>query len=806
MFSRPLSFRHNTPTNSSRTRVRLAVEYLEDRSVPAALSVSDVTVREGPTATGILDPAGAAAVGLNSLRTLSFDTNPADAHYGDLFVAGSVSNSVARFDWATQTYQPFVTPGSGGLIQPSRVAIGPDGNVYVNGLDQQNNLTQAIFRYDGTTGAPLPAPGRPGAVYVEDDPSTLTIDESGGLGNASWGNGFLFGPDGNLYSGCGKPTSHQVLRFQGPNGTSPGAFVDVFVNITNIASGPNSLVFGPDGALYANGGGVSSDLIDRFDGSTGAPIGDGVFVAPRSGGLSNSRQFVIDPLGVYLYVVNSNAGQVLRFQGPSASDPGAFVDTYITQGQSGLAFSIGLALDPAGNLYVGERDLNRITRFAPNSQATFTVTLNAPSSSPVSVNYATANGTAVAGTDYTAMSGTITFAPGVTTQTVTVPITATLAGGPTKVFTLNLSSASGATIADGQGSGSILNRATKFFVADGSTPKTYQYGSGGTSEEVNALSTSNNTAPRGAASTAAGDKVWVVDANKTVFMYDAHGVLLGSWAAGSLASNAAVEGISVWGSDVWLVDAKQDKVFKYTGAASRLSGSQSATSSFALNGSNTSPMDLVTDGTSIWVVNDSGTDKVFKYTVAGSLLGSWAMTGGGGSPTGITLDPSGASPDLWVVDNATDKVYRYAAARGLTSGSQTAAATFALNPADANPQGIADPPPLGAQPDLAASPRAQGVGQTPTASPETLLSLVSWPSADALMAMSGWAGAAGTGSRPVTIAPITKTSLDGGLRITSDAAADTNWKNGGRLLGTNTMKGLAFADADLEDLAFVAPR
>ena len=62
-------------------RSRLTVEALEPRDVPSALSVSDVAVREGPTATGVLDPTGAAAIGLSQFRNLTFDTNPADVHY-----------------------------------------------------------------------------------------------------------------------------------------------------------------------------------------------------------------------------------------------------------------------------------------------------------------------------------------------------------------------------------------------------------------------------------------------------------------------------------------------------------------------------------------------------------------------------------------------------------------------------------------------------------------------------------------------------------------------------------------------------
>src|SRR5579864_406553 len=72
--------------------------------------------------------------------------------------------------------------------------------------------------------------------------------------------------------------------------------------------------------------------------------------------------------------------------------------------------------------------------------------------------------------------------------------------------------------------------------------------------------------------------------------------------------------------------------------------------------------------------------------------GSWAIDPAESHPTGITVNPNNVS-DIWVVDNGTDKVYQYLGAARRTSGSQNAGATFALNPYDTNPQGIADPPP-----------------------------------------------------------------------------------------------------------------
>ena len=76
----------------------------------------------------------------------------------------------------------------------------------------------------------------------------------------------------------------------------------------------------------------------------------------------------------------------------------------------------------------------------------------------------------------------------------------------------------------------------------------------------------------GAASTAAGDKVWVADANKYVYVYNTSGGLLGSWSAGMIQGKVDVQGIATNGTDIWIVDAKSDKVFKYAGAATRPDG------------------------------------------------------------------------------------------------------------------------------------------------------------------------------------------------------------------------------------------
>ena len=89
--------------------------------------------------------------------------------------------------------------------------------------------------------------------------------------------------------------------------------------------------------------------------------------------------------------------------------------------------------------------------------AEFRVTLSAGSTETVTVAYATADGTAVAGDDYTDTSGTLRFAPGETAKTIQVPTLEDDAVEETETFTVNLSSPSGATIEDGTATGTITD-------------------------------------------------------------------------------------------------------------------------------------------------------------------------------------------------------------------------------------------------------------------------------------------------------------------------------------------------------------
>ena len=90
-------------------------------------------------------------------------------------------------------------------------------------------------------------------------------------------------------------------------------------------------------------------------------------------------------------------------------------------------------------------------------------------------------------------------------------------------------------------------------------------------------------------------------ASITVYVYDAvAATLLGSWAATSVNNP---EDIATDGTDIWILDRSDDKAYRFAGAASRRSGSQSAVSSFDLHSQNGDAYGLATDGTKFWVVD-----------------------------------------------------------------------------------------------------------------------------------------------------------------------------------------------------------
>jgi outer membrane protein assembly factor BamB len=210
-----------------------------------------------------------------------------------------------------------------------------------------------------------------------------------------------FGPGGNWYISNG---TNEILRYSA-TGVFLGAFVPAGSGGLNT---PRGLTFGPDGNLYVASQ-VSNSVL-RYNVQTGAFLD--AFVSAGSGGLNAPGELLFR--NGSLYVASQNSAEVLRYDATT----GAFLDKVATSGPGGLDRPIGLLFDTNGNFLVG--GYSEILRYGPLSQAAFTIRLNQASAVPVTVSYYTVTGSATASTDFTQVSGTLTFAPGQTTQAVVV--------------------------------------------------------------------------------------------------------------------------------------------------------------------------------------------------------------------------------------------------------------------------------------------------------------------------------------------------------------------------------------------------
>ena len=99
--------------------------------------------------------------------------------------------------------------------------------------------------------------------------------------------------------------------------------------------------------------------------------------------------------------------------------------------------------------------IDDVTVAEDGGSAPFTVSLSRQSSAAVTVHFGTSDWTATAGSDYTAASGRLTFAPGETRKTIAVPVLADDEEEGDEIFTVRLSDARNAALADREGTGTI---------------------------------------------------------------------------------------------------------------------------------------------------------------------------------------------------------------------------------------------------------------------------------------------------------------------------------------------------------------
>ena len=148
-------------------------------------------------------------------------------------------------------------------------------------------------------------------------------------------------------------------------------------------------------------------------------------------------------------------GQTVRVQQTAASAASTTTTATLSIGgvSSGYAVTTAAPVQPS----VSITDASASEGNSGTSVVRLTLRLSAPSSQTVTVRFATANGTATAGSDYVARTGTTTFAPGETSKTQPFTINGDTAVENDETVLVNLNTPVGLTIAKGQGVITIVN-------------------------------------------------------------------------------------------------------------------------------------------------------------------------------------------------------------------------------------------------------------------------------------------------------------------------------------------------------------
>ncbi len=314
------------------------------------------------------------------------------------------------------TYSTFL--GDNGADRGFGITFDASGSAYVTGETQSNDFPTTLGAFDTVRN------GNDAFVTKLNATGTAPLSYSTFLGGTSSETGFGIALDstGNAYV-TGETTSTTFPTTVGAFDTSFNGNSDAFVTKLN-ATGSAPLSY------------------STFLGGSNGDMGQGIAVdAPNS---------------VYVTGETNSGGA-----NPFPTTAGAFDTTFNTDGDAFVTKLDTVAAGGAATLAIN--DVSQNEGNAGTTPFTFTVTRSGSTTGTSTVAYATANNSATggaacaAGIDYVSQSGTLTFAPTVTSQTITILVCGETTFEPNETFFVNLTNPTGATITDGQGQGTIVN-------------------------------------------------------------------------------------------------------------------------------------------------------------------------------------------------------------------------------------------------------------------------------------------------------------------------------------------------------------
>ena len=231
------------------------------------------------------------------------------------------------------------------------------------------------------------------------------------------------------------------------------ALTSVAVSVQDTPDSPSGVTV----SLYSSDSmGAPGNSLHTLTNPASFAMGSNTFTAPADATLDAGTTYFV----TVEYTGTDTQDLQLDYTASTAEDAGTVSGWSIADREHGVAGSVlKIAVNgrtiraPAAALSVAD------ARAEEGTDATigFDVTLDRTAAEAVTVSYRTVDGTAVAGEDYTSASGTLTFAPGETTKTVSVTVLDDLVDEDEETFTLLLFNASGAGVSNAQAQGTIAN-------------------------------------------------------------------------------------------------------------------------------------------------------------------------------------------------------------------------------------------------------------------------------------------------------------------------------------------------------------